>query len=36
MRVKESQVDLTRREVCIEERRLEREFELMQRELLLR
>ena len=36
MRVRENQVDLKRREVCIEERRVERELELKQRELLLR
>ena len=33
---KENQVDLRRRAVCIEEKRVGREFELKQRQLLLR
>ena len=36
MRGKENQVDLRRRAVCIEEKRVGREFELKQRQLLLR
>ena len=36
MRVRENQIDLKRRDVCIDKRRLERELELKQRELLLR
>ena len=36
MRVRESQVDLKRREVCLEEKRVEGELELKQRELMLR
>ena len=36
MKVRENQIDLKRREGCIEERRVERELELKKRELLLR
>ena len=36
VKVRENQVDLKRREVCVEEIRVERELELKQRELLLR
>ena len=36
MKGKENQVDLRRRAVCIEEKRVGREFDLKQRQLLLR